>query len=154
MIFTSIDTVQSFMREIGPTMSDIETVIQHDPTSWELIFSDTSCILVEWVDGPPRLTFTTTIGHPNNDRRLDVYETLLSYNALKHETGSIRTALGGPHGQAILICELHSENFSEHEFCASVENFMSLGHMWIEYVTSSNEVDAAPPSLMDMMQSV
>lgn len=147
---TNLERMQIMMEEIGPSMSEIEAVIQSEEKNWAIQFDDQSIIMLEWADNPDRVVLTAMLGTPTESMQLSVYETLLCYNLLWKDTGGVKMALSGPGGELVLLYELFSVNLSLNELQTVLANFVSIAQVWSVYVTG--ESDQAAPSLPSSLE--
>ena len=81
-----LERMQIMMEEIGPSMPEIEAVIQNEEKNWAIQFEDQSIITLEWSEKPERVVLTSLLGIPSESMQLSVYETLLCYNLLWKDT--------------------------------------------------------------------
>ena len=61
---SNLERMQIMMEEIGPSMPDIEAVIQSENTNWAIQFEDQSIVMLEWAEQPERVVLTTLLGTP------------------------------------------------------------------------------------------
>lgn len=150
---TNLERMQIMMEEIGPSLSDIQTVIQSEDRNWAVQFSDDSIVMLEWVEGPDRVVLTSLLGAPSESMQLSVYETLLCYNLLWKDTGGVKMALSGPGGELVVIYELFSTDLTLNELQTVLTNFVSIAQIWTMYVTGEGGQSGMPvPGSMDMLQ--
>ncbi len=149
---SNLERMQIMMEEIGPSMPDIEAVIQSEDTNWAIQFEDQSIVMLEWAEQPERVVLTTLLGTPSEAMQLSVYETLLCYNLLWKDTGGVKMALSGPGGELVLLYELFASNLNLNEMQIVLTNFLGIAQVWSVYVTgeSENPVPGAPGP-MDML---
>jgi len=102
------------MREIGPLTSEIEVVAQHGDDTWAVRFDDESIVTVEWVESPSRWVLSAILGRPVCERKIEIYEALLSYNSLVNGTGWLgrQRAAVVRQDTVVLIHELHAEQLT------------------------------------------
>ncbi len=150
---TNLERMQIMMEEIGPSLPDIQTVIQSEDRNWAVQFSDESIVMLEWVEGPDRVVLTSLLGAPSESMQLSVYETLLCYNLLWKDTGGVKMALSGPGGELVVIYELFSTELTLNELQTVLTNFVSIAQIWTVYVTGEGGQSGIPlPGSMDMLQ--
>lgn len=151
---TNLERMQIMMEEIGPSLPEIEAVIQSEQTHWAIQFDDRSIVMLEWADKPDRVVLTAMLGRPSESMQLSVYETLLCYNLLWKDTGGVKMALSGPGGELILLYELFvTEALNLNGFQTVLTNFVSIAQVWTVYVTGDSEQPAANlPGPADMLQ--
>lgn len=149
---TNLERMQIMMEEIGPSMSEIEAVIQSEEKNWAIQFDDQSIIMLEWADSPDRVVLTAMLGTPTESMQMSVYETLLCYNLLWKDTGGVKMALSGPGGELVLLYELFAGSITLSELQTVLTNFVSIAQVWSVYVTGESD-QAAPvlPSSLDML---
>ncbi len=149
---TNLERMQIMMEEIGPSMSEIEAVIQSEEKNWAIQFDDQSIIMLEWADSPDRVVLTAMLGTPTESMQLSVYETLLCYNLLWKDTGGVKMALSGPGGELVLLYELFAGSITLNELQIVLTNFVSIAQVWSVYVTGESDQSApALPSSLDML---
>ncbi len=149
---TNLERMQIMMEEIGPSMSEIEAVIQSEEKNWAIQFEDQSIVMLEWTDSPDRVVLSAMLGTASESMQLYVYETLLCYNLLWKDTGGVKMALSGPGGELVLLYELFASNLSLNELQTVLANFVSIAQVWSVYVTGeSDQVAPALPSSLDML---
>ncbi len=150
---TNLERMQIMMEEIGPSLPEIEAVIQSEDRNWAIQFSDQSIVMLEWVEDPDRIVLTSMLGVPSESMQLSVYETLLCYNLLWKDTGGVKMALSGPGGELVVIYELFSAELTLNELQTVLTNFVSIAQIWTVYVTGESEQHGMPPpGSIDMLQ--
>jgi hypothetical protein len=147
-----LERMQIMMEEIGPSMPEIEAVIQNEEKNWAIQFDDQSIITLEWSEKPERVVLTSLLGIPSESMQLSVYETLLCYNLLWKDTGGVKMALSGPGGELVLLYELFVSHLSLNELQTVLSNFVSIAQVWSVYVTGENDQPVANlPGPVDML---
>ncbi len=149
---TSLERMQIMMEEIGPSMSEIEAVIQSEEKNWAIQFEDQSIVMMEWAEKPDRIVLSGMLGFPSESMQLSVYETLLCYNLLWKDTGGVKMALAGPNGELMLLYELFCSELNLNELQTVLTNFVNIAQVWSVYVTGEGEeVSATMPGAVDML---
>ncbi len=149
---SNLERLQIMMEEIGPSLPEIEAVIQSEEKNWAIQFDDQSIVLLEWAESPDRVVLTTMLGTPSESMQVSVYETLLCYNLLWKDTGGVKMALSGPGGELVLMYELFISELALNEFQTVLMNFLSIGQVWAVYVTGeSGQPMTGMPGPMDML---
>ena len=150
---TNLKRMQIMMEEIGPSLPEIEAVIQSEDKNWAIQFSDQSIVMLEWAEDPDRVVLTSLLGAPSESMQLSVYETLLCYNLLWKDTGGVKMALSGPGGDLVVIYELFSTDLTLGELQTVLTNFVSIAQIWTVYVTGESEQPGMTlPGALDMLQ--
>lgn len=144
-------TIQLIMQEIGPQAAMIDAVVQHGADSWAIQLNDGALVLLEYADNPERLVFSTDLGMPIPQRRLEVCQLMLSYNLLWEENTGLTMALGGPEGSAMLLFDWRSERPQLDALRQALDRFAQVAGAWRSYVaqteTSGSESLSALPGL-------
>lgn len=147
-----LERIQIMMEEIGPSMSEIEAVIQSEDKNWAIQFDEQSIVTLEWAEKPERIVLTSMLGTPSEKMQTSVYETLLCYNLLWKDTGGVKMALSGPGGELVLLYELFVADLSLNELQTVLTNFVSIAQVWSVYVTGEgNQLAENLPGAMDML---
>ena len=146
------DKIQDLISQIGPVFPDIDAVIQTEDPSWAIQFVDELVVMIEHLEHPDRMVFSSEIGTVADDQELPVYEALLCYNLLWKDTGGVKMALSGPGGELVLLYELFVSDLSLNELQTVLANFVSIAQVWSVYVTGENDQPAVNlPGPMDML---
>ncbi len=134
----NLQKFQIMMEEVGPEVSDIETVIQNEDRDWAIQFEDQTIVTLEWADNPDKVVLSTILGKPTQKNQLSVYETLLCYNLLWRDTGGVKMALGGPEGEILLIYEMYMQETNLNEFKTVLLNFLNIAKVWEVFIQSED----------------
>ena len=121
-----LERMQIMMEEIGPSMPEIEAVIQSEEKNWAIQFDDQSIVTLEWAEKPERVVLTSMLGVPSESMQLSVYETLLCYNLLWKDTGGVKMALSGTGGELVLLYELFVSDLYPNELKTVFSTFLIL----------------------------
>ena len=149
---SNLERMQIMMEEIGPSIPDIEAVIQSEDKNWAIQFEDQSIVMLEWAEQPDRVVLTTLLGTPSESMQLSVYETLLCYNLLWKDTGGVKMALSGPGGELVLLYEMFASSLNLADMQVVLTNFLSIAQVWGTYVTGESENPVSGvPGPMDML---
>ncbi len=149
---SNLERMQIMMEEIGPSIPDIEAVIQSEDKNWAIQFEDQSIVMLEWAEQPDRVVLTTLLGTPSESMQLSVYETLLCYNLLWKDTGGVKMALSGPGGELVLLYEMFASSLNLADMQVVLTNFLSIAQVWGTYVTGESENPVTGvPGPMDML---
>ena len=141
-----LSSIQAMLQELGPSMPDIDAILQSEESSWAIQFADETVVLLDWADDPPRLMFSAGLGQPADSRRLEVYQHLLQHNLDRGEAG-VRAALGGPEGEAMLMREACAGSLGMGDLGRHLQEFGMQARAWGAYV--GGESDAPPATLQE-----
>ena len=136
----NLQKFQIMMEEVGPAISDIETVIQSEDRDWAIQFEDQSIVTLEWAENPDKVVLSTILGKPPQTNQLSVYETLLCYNLLWRDTGGVKMALGGPEGEILLIYEMYVVDTTLNDFKTVLLNFLNIAKVWEVFIESEDSL--------------
>ena len=137
----NLDRFQIMMEEIGPSLDEIEAVIQSEECNWAIQFDDQTIITLEWADKPDRIVLSSVLGIPSQETQLSVYETLLCYNLLWKDTGGVKMALAGPDGELILLYEMYAAGLNISELQTILLNFINISSAWRIFVTEDKNIN-------------
>ena len=144
---TTIEKVQQLIQEIGPSMQDIDAVVQTEEPSWAIQFSDETIIIIEAIEGPERMVMSAEIGSADDAIQKPVYETMLCYNMMWRESGGVKIGLAGPKGALILSSDLCLEGLTLMDLQESMKRFVKIVRSWKNYVQHSETAAAPLPGL-------
>ncbi len=148
----NLQKFQIMMEEVGPEVSDIETVIQNEDRDWAIQFEDQTIVTLEWADNPDKVVLSTILGKPTQKNQLSVYETLPCYNLLWRDTGGVKMALGGPEGVILLIYEMYMQETNLNEFKTVLLNFLNIAKVWEVFIQSEDSsMDETAHDSLDML---
>ena len=148
----SLERFQIMMEEIGPSMPEIEAVIQSEECNWAIQFEDNSIITLEWADKPDRIVLSSALGIPSQAMQLTVYDTLLCYNLLWKDTGGVKMGLAGPDGELMLLYEMFAAGLNINELQTILVNFINISSAWSIYVTDEQPLNIiTAPDHLDML---
>jgi hypothetical protein len=135
---TTIEKIQQLVQELGPSLPDIDAVVQTEEPSWAVQFSDETIVIIESAEEPARMILSSELGSPSDSLQLPIYESLLCYNLLWRETGGVKIGLAGPKGALILSSELCLEGLTLMDLQAGIINFASITRSWSKYVVGED----------------
>ena len=141
------DKIQDLISQIGPVFPDIDAVIQTEDPSWAIQFVDELVVMIEQLEQPDRMVFSSEIGAVTDDQELPVYEALLCYNLLWKDTGGVKIGLAGPKGTLIVTSELLLEGLTLMSFQEALTNFTNIARSLSKYVLKDKKSGASLPTL-------
>eukprot|EP01037_Dinobryon_pediforme_P021554 gene21554-22449_t len=144
---STVDTVRQLLADAAAQADIIDTVVEGEGARFEIGLTDNGSILVEFDPGSGRLMLTTAIGQPPAERRAEVLELLMSYNALWLETGGVRAASGGRDEPMLLMIDVFVFGLSADQIARLVENFAGRARLWSGFVTAGQTFMAIGPDL-------
>lgn len=141
------DKIQDLISQIGPVFPDIDAVIQTEDPSWAIQFVDELVVMIEQLEHPDRMVFSSEIGTVADDQELPVYEALLCYNLLWKDTGGVKIGLAGPKGILIVTTELLLDGLTLMSFQEALTNFTNIARSLGKYVVRDKKNSSSLPNI-------
>ncbi len=147
---TTIEQIRQLVQELGPSMPDIDAVVQTEEPSWAIQFSDETLLIMEAADDPARIVISAELGAAAEAQQRTIYETLLCYNLMWHNSGGAKIGLAGPQGALIISTELCLQGLTLADLQQELGKFLKIVRSWTDYVTRADTTPAPPlPGLND-----
>ena len=144
---TTIEQIQQLIQELGPTMQDVDAIVQTEEPSWAIQFSDETIVIIEAAEDPARMVFSAELGNANETNQHAIYEALLCYNLMWRDTGGVKIGLAGPQGALIISSELCLEGLLLNDLQLTLRNFLKITRSWHGFVNQSTPTPAPLPGL-------
>lgn len=141
---TTIEKIQQLIQELGPSMQDIDAIVQTEEPNWAIQFSDETILIIEAADDPARMVFSAELGNASDTNQRAIYEALLCYNLMWRDTGGVKIGLAGPQGSLIISTALCVEGLMLNDLQQSLSRFVKITRAWQGFV---NETTTTPPPL-------
>ena len=141
---TTIEQIQQLLKELGPSMSEIDAVVQTEEPSWAIQFSDETIIIIEPADEPSRMVISAELGAAAEAQQRTVYETLLCYNLMWRESGGVKIGLAGPQGALIISTEICVQGLVLSDLQQHLNTFLKIVRSWTEYVAKADAAEIPP----------
>ncbi|MGJ0506513.1 MAG: type III secretion system chaperone [Methylocystis sp.] len=119
----------------------ITTILQTGDATWQVDFEDVS-IELELDEGSGRLVLSAELGAPPPERRLAVFEALLSYALLWRDTGFVRAGLGGAEGVLVLIADTGVDGLHPAALAGILANFAEKIRIWRDFTVAETAIPA------------
>ncbi len=144
---TTVEQIQQLIQELGPSMPEIDAVVQTEEPSWAIQFSDETILIIEPADDPSRMVVSAELGAASAARQRAIYETLLCYNLMWRESGGVKVGLAGPQGMLIISTDVCIEGMSLMDFQEALNQFLKITRAWAQYVEQEKVGEGAevPP---------
>ncbi len=142
------DKIQDLICQIGPVFPDIDAVIQTEDPSWAIQFVDELVVMIEQLEHPDRMVFSSEIGTVADDQELPIYEALLCYNLLWKDTGGVKIGLAGPKGILIVTSELLLDGLTLMTFQEALTNFTNIAKSLGKYVIRDKKNPSSLPNVI------
>lgn len=146
-MMTTVEQIQQLIQELGPSMPEIDAVVQTEEPSWAIQFSDETIVILEAADEPPRIVMSAELGAASDARQKAVYETLLCYNLMWRDSGGVKVGLAGPQGSLIISTEVCLDGMSLMDLQDALNRFLKITRSWAQYVAQEEgaETVGVPP---------
>lgn len=146
---TTIEQIEHLIKEIGPTMPEVDAIVQTEDPSWAIQFSDETIIILEPADDPSRAVISTELGAAVEAQQRRVYETMLCYNLMWRDSGGVKIGLAGPQGALIISTDICIEGLTLQDLKQEIERFLQIARSWTQYVGKADAGEAPPLPGMD-----
>lgn len=129
--------LQYLMHQLGPTMPEILTILQHESDRWELTLDEEISVDIGWQEQPSRTLFSCAIGEVPEALCESIYARLLIANSLPSERLSLRFALDFPDERVLLLGELVEVDASLDSFRADLASFVQCAVAMASFIAES-----------------
>ena len=141
-----LNFLESVMAAMGEQAEELQTLIYiPDRQSWEATVDEDIPVLLEWDGEPTRLVASVDLGETHEGDRPQLYEFLLSYNALWRETGGARVSVGGASALATLHFDIPESHFNVPHLLTVIVNLTDVARGLRQIVTQPLPEGVAPP---------
>lgn len=144
-----IEQIRQLVQELGPSMPDIDAVVQTEEPSWAIQFSDETILIIEAADDPARLVVSAELGTAAEAQQRTVYETLLCYNLMWRNSGGVKIGLAGPQGALIISTEVCLQGLILADLQQELSKFLKIVRSWTDYVAKADAGTPPPSGLND-----
>jgi hypothetical protein len=141
---TTTEQIQQLLKELGPSMSEIDAVVQTEEPSWAIQFSDETIVIIEPADEPSRVVISAELGAAAEALQRTVYETLLCYNLMWRDSGGVKIGLAGPQGALIISTEICLQGLVLADLQQHLNTFLKIVRSWTEYVAKADAAEIPP----------
>jgi hypothetical protein len=107
-----LSDLQHLIRQLGPSLPVISTIIEEDLDEWQIIFDSGLSLQISWQETPTRVLLYCAIGKPDESQREKILARLLNMNLLLQGVANVKLALSSPEDEVILIGELTSNSMT------------------------------------------
>ncbi len=146
---TTIEQIQQLVQEIGPSMQEIDAVVQTEEPSWAIQFSDETIIILEAADDPSRIVISADLGVVTEAQQRSAYETVLCYNMMWRDSGGVKIGLAGPQGALIVSRDICLDNLTLADLQQDIGKFMKITRSWTKFIVQSEQAELPPLPGMD-----
>ena len=142
-----LSDLQYLIRQLGPSLPEISTIIEEDLDEWQIIFDSGLLLQISWQETPARMLLYCTIGKPDETQREKIFARLLNMNLLLQGVANLKLALSSPEDDVILIGELVSDSMTLETLKQEITDYLRFAARFSELInepeTAGQEVDFA-----------
>jgi hypothetical protein len=138
------------LERLGPAWPEVAALTRLDESIWLVELQGEVAFSLEWRDEAPQIALSAPLGRPPLDRRFVVYESLLMFNALRHENEGATLGLDGPDGELTLLAEAPlAEGTDLPALIALLERFAAHVRQWQAYVNlPAEQLELPAPEML------
>ena len=118
-----LSIAQTLMHQLGPGVTEIESIIQEEIDSWAIRFFNGECIHVLFQDVPSRWVMSCGLDQPEVSNQAEMYAAMLCTNLLYQGVAPVKVALSKPGGDLLLIGEFQQSESSLEELQILLQQF-------------------------------
>ena len=136
-----LSDLQHLIRQLGPSLSEISTIIEEDLDEWQIIFDSGLSLQISWQETPARVLLYCAIGKPDESQREKIFARLLNMNLLLQGVANIKLALSSPEDEVILIGELTSDSLTLETLQEEITEYLRFAARFSQLINEP-ELDA------------
>ena len=129
-----LSDLQHLIRQLGPSLSEISTIIEEDLDEWQIIFDSGLSLQISWQETPARVLLYCAIGKPDESQREKIFARLLNMNLLLQGVANIKLALSSPEDEVILIGELTSDSMTLETLQEEITEYLRFAARFSELI--------------------
>jgi hypothetical protein len=133
-----LSDLQHLIRQLGPSLPVISTIIEEDLDEWQIIFDSGLSLQISCQETPARVLLYCAIGKPDESQREKIFARLLNMNLLLQGVANVKLALSSPEDDVILIGELTSNSMTLETLQEEVTEYLRFAARFSELI---NEPD-------------
>ena len=147
-----LSELQHLIRQLGPTLPEISTIIEDDFDIWQITFDSGLSLQISWQEMPARVLLCCAIGKPSESQREKVFARLLNMNLLLQGVANLKLALNSPEDDVILIGELESTSLKLEMLQAEIVEYPRFAARFYELINEP-DIDSEKVDLSHMTNS-
>lgn len=133
-----LSDLQHLIRQLGPSLTEITTIIEEDLDSWHIIFDTGVSLQINWQETPARVLLYCAIGQPGNSQREKIFAWLLNMNLLLQGVANVKLALSSPEDDVILLGELEFDSMTLETLQADISDYLRYAAHFSELISKSD----------------
>ena len=123
-----LSDLQHLIRQLGPSLPEISTIIEEDLDEWQIIFESGLSLQISWQETPARVLLYCAIGKPDESQREKIFARLLNMNLLLQGVANVKLALSSPEDDVIVIGELISDSMTLETLQEEITEYLYVPH--------------------------
>jgi hypothetical protein len=136
-----LSDLQHLIRQLGPSLPEISTIIEEDLDEWQIIFDSGLSLQISWQETPSRVLLYCAIGKPDESQREKIFARLLNMNLLLQGVANVKLALSSPEDDVIVIGELISDSMTLETLQEEITEYLRFAARFSELINEP-ELDA------------
>jgi len=140
-----LSDLQHLIRQLGPSLPEISTIIEEDLDEWQIIFDSGLLLQISWQETPARVLLCCAIGKPDETQREKIFARVLNMNLLLQGVANLKLALSSPEDDVILIGEIDAAAISLEVLQEEITEYLRYAARFSELInepeTTGQEVD-------------
>jgi hypothetical protein len=132
------------LQELGEAMQQIDAIVQQvedEGIYWAVQFDDDSVTNIELLDEKNEVQLTTSVGKPAEDRKIFIYEQLLSYNHVSDDFDGAKVAFSQSDGELLLLRRIfNAESLSMEQMRDLLLEHTKIASAFSAFVASEEEI--------------
>ena len=137
----TIEAVSELMGQVGSLMDLMSVAEAEDGAAWILAVDETLALLAEYDADGRKLILSAETAVVPEERRVEVYEMLLLFNAQWRDTGGIRMVLEAPGEPVVQMADLAADGLDLVGLQTVLENFIAKALAWQKLVSEGAGID-------------
>jgi hypothetical protein len=129
-----LSDLQHLIRQLGPSLPVISTIIEEDLDEWQIIFDSGLSLQISWQETPARVLLYCAIGKPDESQREKIFARLLNMNLLLQGVANVKLALSSPEDDVILIGELASDSMTLETLQEEITEYLRFAARFSELI--------------------
>ena len=152
-----LSDLQHLIRQLGPSLPEISTIIEEDLDEWQIIFDSGLSLQISWQETPARVLLCCVIGKPDESQREKIFARLLTMNLLLQGVANLKLALSSPEDDVIVIGEIESTALTLEILQAEISDYLRFAAHFSELINKTNieneEEDSSHVMNLDLLRA-
>jgi hypothetical protein len=152
-----LSDLQHLIRQLGPSLPEISTIIEEDLDSWQIIFETDLALQISWQETPARVLLCCAIGQPVNSQREKIFARLLNLNLLLQGVANLKLALNSPEDEVILIGEIEPNALTLEMLSTEISDYLRFAAHFSELMNKADieteQVDSLQVMSLELLRA-